>query len=151
VVDTLSKMITKAKQHGYIKGLGNFEGDSLVNLNFADDTLIFLTADTKIVDAFKMLLIGFKNLLGLKINYTKSELIPLNLSESEGTQLANILGSLLELLLLPWKEKRLFRGLKHGKDVISMNYPRKDFHGTFNVRTNIISVEYHIDNPFPRN
>jgi hypothetical protein len=59
--------------------------------------------------------------------------------------------SLLELLLLPWNEKRLFRGLKHGKDVISVNYPRKDFHGTFIARTNIISVEYHRDNPFTRN
>jgi hypothetical protein len=59
--------------------------------------------------------------------------------------------SLLELLLLPWKENRLFRGLKHGKDVISVNYPRKDFHGTFIARTNIISVEYYGDNPFPRN
>jgi hypothetical protein len=102
VVDTLSKMITKAKQHGYIKGLGNFEGDNLVNLNFADDTLIFLTADTKIVDAFKMLLIWFENLSGLKINYTKSEFIPLNLSESEGTQLANILGCKIASLLITY-------------------------------------------------
>jgi hypothetical protein len=59
--------------------------------------------------------------------------------------------TLLELLLLPWKEKRLFRGLKDGKDVISVNYPRKDFHGTFIARTNTISVEYHEDNPFSRN
>jgi hypothetical protein len=59
--------------------------------------------------------------------------------------------TLLELLLLPWKEKRVFRGFKHGKDVISVNYPRKDFHGTFIARTNIISVEYHGDNLFPRN
>jgi hypothetical protein len=69
VVDTLSKIITKAKHHGYIKGLGSFEGDSLINLNFADDTFIFLAADTKIVDAFKMLLTEFENLSGLKINY----------------------------------------------------------------------------------
>jgi hypothetical protein len=60
VVDTLSKIITKVKQHGYIKGLGNLEEDSLINLNFTDDIFIFLTADTKIVDAFKMLLIGLK-------------------------------------------------------------------------------------------
>jgi hypothetical protein len=59
--------------------------------------------------------------------------------------------TLLELLLLPWKKKHVFRGLKHGKDVISVNYPRKDFHGTFIARTNIISVEYHGDNPFSRN
>jgi hypothetical protein len=92
VVDTLSKMITKAKSQGYIKGLGSFAGNSPINLNFADDTLIFLVADTKIIDAFKMLLIGFENLSGLKINYTKSELVPLNLTQIEGLQLANIIG-----------------------------------------------------------
>jgi hypothetical protein len=58
---------------------------------------------------------------------------------------------LLKLLLLPWNEKHLFRGVKHGKDVIFVNYPREDFHGTFIARTNTISVEYHVDNPFPRN
>jgi hypothetical protein len=63
----------------------------------------------------------------------------------------NALQTLLELLLLPWNEKRLFRGVKHGKDVISVNYPRKGFHGTFIARINTISVEYHGDNPFPRN
>jgi hypothetical protein len=54
-------------------------------------------------------------------------------------------------LLLPWNEKRLFREVKHGRDVISVNYPHKDFHGTFIARTNTISVEYHGDNPFPMN
>jgi hypothetical protein len=38
---------------------------------------------------------------------------------------------ILELLLLSLKEKRLFRGFKHGKDIISVNYPQKNFHGTF--------------------
>jgi Reverse transcriptase (RNA-dependent DNA polymerase) len=42
VVDTLFKILTKAKEHGYIKGFGNFEGNSLINLIFIDDTLIFL-------------------------------------------------------------------------------------------------------------
>jgi hypothetical protein len=91
VVDTLTKIITKSKQHAYIKGLANLEGDSLINLNFTDDTLIFLIVDSKIVDAFKMLVIDFENISGLKMNYTKSKLVPLNLLESEGTQLANIL------------------------------------------------------------
>jgi hypothetical protein len=71
------------------------------------------------------------------------------------TKLQSILeernSSLLQLLLLPWNEKHLFRGVKHGKNVISVNYPWKGFHGTFIARTNIISVEYHGDNPFPRN
>lgn len=41
------------------------------------------------VESLKLFLIGFENLLGLKINYIKSELIPLNISE--GVAYANIL------------------------------------------------------------
>jgi hypothetical protein len=42
VVDILLKILTKAKKKvGYIKGLGNFEGNNLINLNFVDDTSIF--------------------------------------------------------------------------------------------------------------
>jgi hypothetical protein len=44
------------------------------------------------IETFKLLIQGFENISGLKINYTKSELIPLNITNQEGTQLANILG-----------------------------------------------------------
>jgi hypothetical protein len=53
VIDILTKIIIKAKQHGYIKDIGNLEGDSLINLNLTDDILILLAANTKIVDALK--------------------------------------------------------------------------------------------------
>jgi hypothetical protein len=43
------------------------------------------------VDVFKMILIGFGNLSGLKINFSKSKMIPLNLTSTEGTQFVNIL------------------------------------------------------------
>jgi Reverse transcriptase (RNA-dependent DNA polymerase) len=92
VADTLSTILSRAKTLGYITGLGNFEGNNLINLNFADDTLIFLAPDSKIIDAFKLLLLGFENLSGLKINFTKSEIVPLNLTKEEGIQYNNILG-----------------------------------------------------------
>jgi hypothetical protein len=43
VADSLSKILTKVKIAGYIA----------INLNFADDTLIFLKADSKMIDALK--------------------------------------------------------------------------------------------------
>jgi Reverse transcriptase (RNA-dependent DNA polymerase) len=85
-------MLNKAKQGGYLKGLGNFNNNNLINLNYADDTLIFLQADTKMMEVLKVILIGFENLIGLKINYTKSELIPLNLREDDSINLAQIIG-----------------------------------------------------------
>jgi hypothetical protein len=44
---------------------------------------------------------------GLKINYTKSELIPLNISQQEGTTLANILGCKVEKLSITYLETPL--------------------------------------------
>jgi hypothetical protein len=55
-------MLHKVKESGYIKGLGKFEEDNLITLNFIDDTLLFLTIDTRIIDALKLLLVGFENL-----------------------------------------------------------------------------------------
>jgi hypothetical protein len=83
--------LNKAKNLGYIKRLGNFERNNLVNINLANDTLIFLAADSKIIAAFKILLLGFKNLSDLKIKFTKSEIVPLNITPDEDVQYANIL------------------------------------------------------------
>jgi Reverse transcriptase (RNA-dependent DNA polymerase) len=91
--DTLAKILNKAKEHGYIKGLGNFNNNNnMINLNFADDTLIFLQTDVRMLEALKLILIGFKNLSGFKINYAKHELIPLNISDQESTKLAQLFG-----------------------------------------------------------
>jgi hypothetical protein len=40
------------------------------------------------ISTLKLLLVSSENLSGLKTNYSKSELIPLNLTEQEGTTLA---------------------------------------------------------------
>jgi hypothetical protein len=44
------------------------------------------------LDALKLILIGFENLIGLKINYTKSKLILLNLTEQESNNMAQLFG-----------------------------------------------------------
>jgi hypothetical protein len=37
-------------------------------------------------------LLGYEDLSGMKINFVRSELVPLNLTKSEGSQLAEQLG-----------------------------------------------------------
>ena len=59
-----------------------------MNLHFADDTLLFLKADKEILLHIKWLLLAFENVSGLKINYDKSEMFPLNLSDLECEELA---------------------------------------------------------------
>jgi hypothetical protein len=44
------------------------------------------------IAAIKLLLTGYENMTGLKIDYSKSELIPLNITEHKGISLANIIG-----------------------------------------------------------
>jgi hypothetical protein len=65
------------------------------------------------VVALKLLLVGFENMSGLKINYSKSELMPLNLFDNEGNHLAGILGYKIGCLRikylgvpLQWKKLR---------------------------------------------
>lgn len=55
-------------------------------------TLLFLEADFKNIEALKWIFIGFENLSDMKINYAKSELIPLSISPKLGSQLASNLG-----------------------------------------------------------
>jgi hypothetical protein len=43
------------------------------------------------IDVLKLLLIGYGHLIGLKINFTKSEMVPLNLTDQESNLYANIL------------------------------------------------------------
>ena len=49
-------------------------------------------SDRKMIIVLKWLLLGFENLSGLKINFDKSEMVPLNIGEDQGQALANLLG-----------------------------------------------------------
>jgi retron-type reverse transcriptase len=41
-VHSLDKILNKAKHESYLQGLGNFHNQNIINLNYADDTLLFL-------------------------------------------------------------------------------------------------------------
>jgi hypothetical protein len=83
-----------------------------LNLHFADDTLLFLDASEDNIQVLRWLLIGFENLSGMKINYSKYEMVPLNLCEAEGQYLASLficsLGTLpINYLGIPLHWKKL--------------------------------------------
>jgi hypothetical protein len=85
--------LNRSKEYGYLKGLGNFNNQNIINLNYIYDTLLFLRADNSMLETLNFLLIGFKNLTDLiKIIYTKSEIIHLNISEEECTLIAQSFG-----------------------------------------------------------
>jgi hypothetical protein len=54
-------------------------GHKTLNLQYADDTLLFLKADYLMIKRVKWALRAFEGLSGLKINFAKSELVALNI------------------------------------------------------------------------
>jgi hypothetical protein len=91
VVDVFTKMLTKAANQGIIRGLltNIFEG-GVVSLQYADDTILFLQNNLEQTCHFKWLLACFENLSGMKINYNKSDLLTLNLSDDENLVFARL-------------------------------------------------------------
>lgn len=65
--DIFSKILNNAMKYGFMKELYFDKENCVLNLSFADDTLIFLKADYQMVEALKLLLIGFEHLASLKI------------------------------------------------------------------------------------
>lgn len=60
-------------------------------LQYADDTLILLRADLQDVTRLKQLL-DSSDATGLKINYGKSTMVPMHVSEEQITEYISVLG-----------------------------------------------------------
>ena len=84
VVDVFSKMLIRGSEQGLIKGLCPvFNPGGVVCLQYADDTLLFMEKDTSSAVNLKWILTCFEQVSGMRINYNKSELIPINMSKEE--------------------------------------------------------------------
>jgi hypothetical protein len=84
VVDVFSKMLFKGGNKGLIRGLcPDFVPGGVVCLQYADDTLLFLEKSNSIATNMKWILTCFEQISGMRINYHKSELIPINVEVEE--------------------------------------------------------------------
>jgi hypothetical protein len=77
-------MLQKVAGVGLIKGLGNeiIEG-GVISLQYVDDTILFLDRDKEKVENLKWILTYFELMSGMRMNYHKGEIIPLNMEEEE--------------------------------------------------------------------
>jgi hypothetical protein len=74
VVDMLAILIARAKDAGQVQGvIPHLIQDGLSILQYADDTVIFMSHDVEKAVNMKLLLSTFEQLSGLKINFHKSE------------------------------------------------------------------------------
>jgi hypothetical protein len=95
IMEALSRMLAKAVDSGLLSGfsIGNSAGNSVTisHLLFADDTLILCGADPLQLRHLWGVFLWFQAISGLKINLSKSELVPVG-HVPNVTDLASILG-----------------------------------------------------------
>lgn len=67
-------MIKKVQRDGSFQGIKIVKNVTVIHVQFADDTLIFINNDVGSIKLIKQVLICFRLLSGLKINFQKSKL-----------------------------------------------------------------------------
>jgi hypothetical protein len=98
VVDVFTRLLIKAARKGYIAGLmDSLYPEGVISLQYVDDTLLFLKHDYQDACHLKWLLVCFEQLSGVKINYNKSDMVPINLNEEETQMYSRIFAVSLEL------------------------------------------------------
>ena len=85
-------MLSKAADHSLIAGLcPEVCPGGIICLQYADDTILFLDNDSTYASNLKTVLTCFEQVSGMRINYTKSELIPINMDDQELADFLSIL------------------------------------------------------------
>ncbi|XP_078158176.1 uncharacterized protein LOC144553858 [Carex rostrata] len=72
--------------------LSNRVRDSIVALQYADDTALIMSADVETLISFKLILRLFSSISGLEVNFRKSSFVPINVSPADTPLVRDILG-----------------------------------------------------------
>jgi hypothetical protein len=92
VADVLTKMLDKAAKENLIVGLlDQFRTGGVVSLQYADDTLLFSSCDISAIRNLKCVLMLFEQVYKMRINFHKSEWVPMNLDEEQIHAIAHVL------------------------------------------------------------
>jgi hypothetical protein len=93
VVDMLAILIKRAKEEDQITGvIPHLVDDGLLILQYVDDTILFMEHDIDKANNIKLLLSAFQQLLGLKINFHKSEIFCFGQSKDYELQYERLFG-----------------------------------------------------------
>ena len=86
-------MLMKAARADRIKGLlTDFVPEGVYSLQYADDTIIFSSMDDRYLLNLKCILLWYEKFLGMRINFHKSEIVPLNVEASLVHRVSHLLG-----------------------------------------------------------
>ena len=87
----LLEYLKKASEQDLIRGLlTDFREGGVISLQYADDTILFSSIEDQHLKNLKCCLVLFENLSGMRINYHKSELIPINLEPPDIHRISHI-------------------------------------------------------------
>lgn len=87
--DLLQSLVNKAKEQGILKLPIQKAGTGFPIIQYADDTLLVMEACTDQLTALREILHSFALSTGLRVNYNKSIMVPINVSEERMEVLAN--------------------------------------------------------------
>jgi hypothetical protein len=91
VGDAFSRMLDKSARSGLIQGvLHDFREGGILSLQYADDTILFSSADFSQLLNLKHVIIWFEQISGMRVNFHKSEIITLNLEMKDTKKIASI-------------------------------------------------------------
>jgi hypothetical protein len=97
--DLLQCIINKGHQDGLFElPIPSYETAQYPIIQYADDTILIMKASQRELFTLKGLLESFSQSTGLRVNYKKSCLVPLNLLPEKAQQLASIFGCKVETL-----------------------------------------------------
>jgi hypothetical protein len=89
-------MLNKAASHNLIRGLCSHHiPGGVISLQYADDTILFMKNNSEMARNLKWVLTCFEQFSGMKVNYNKSELVPINLYPEEILEFKEIFDCLL--------------------------------------------------------
>jgi hypothetical protein len=81
LMEILSRMLKRVKEEGFIKGFSvgadGLGGLSISHLLYADDTILFCDTDMEQLMHIRLVLTCFEAVTGLKVNMSKSEMVPI--------------------------------------------------------------------------
>jgi hypothetical protein len=84
IVDVFSRMLVKGTEEDLISGLcPNFLPGGIVSLQYADDTLLFLKNVPRVALNLSWILTCFEQIFGMRVNFHKSEHIPISMDDIE--------------------------------------------------------------------
>lgn len=91
--DALSAMLSRASQAGLIHGLvPHLVDGGICHLQYADDTVLLLHYSSANLRNIRLILSCYEAMSGMKINFEKSEVFTMELSDEEQSLAASMLG-----------------------------------------------------------